>query len=277
MPGKVRIVFLLFLALLLPLGLANAQTAGENWPLGARGAAMGNAAVTLSDIWAASHNQAGLAGLQAPAFGAYFENSFGLKELSLRAAAAAVPLSTGVLGASFAYFGYPDYNESKIGLAYGMSLNHWLAVGIQLGYFNTHIANEYGNQGVAAGELGVQVFPVEGLAMALHVFNPTRSRYSGYDDVRLPTFFRGGLAYRFTDDFLLSAEAAQDLDNPPDFRVGAEYAFAGSLFFRAGVSTQPLQTSFGLGYVFQGLQASLAFSRHEVLGYTTHFGMSYQF
>ncbi|HIO72826.1 MAG TPA: hypothetical protein EYN38_06955, partial [Flavobacteriales bacterium] len=39
---------------------------GENYPIGARSAAMGNASVTFTDLWAVHHNQAELAGLTSP-------------------------------------------------------------------------------------------------------------------------------------------------------------------------------------------------------------------
>ena len=46
----------------------------ENYPVGARSAAMGNATVMMSDLWSIHHNQAGLASIENISVGFHFEN-----------------------------------------------------------------------------------------------------------------------------------------------------------------------------------------------------------
>jgi len=48
-------------------------------------------------------------------------------------------------------------------------------------------------------------------------------------------------------------------------------------FIRAGISTNPVQNSFGIGYVHNRLKADIAFSTHQLLGITPHFTVIYEF
>ncbi|TVQ90189.1 MAG: hypothetical protein EA393_06355, partial [Bacteroidetes bacterium] len=109
---------LLLLTFLLVSTINFSHAANDNYPFGGRAAGMGNAAVTLYDFWAISHNQAGLAKMQNIAAGVYFENRFLIEELNFGAGAVVYPTPSGVLGFNFTYFGFELYNESKLGLAY---------------------------------------------------------------------------------------------------------------------------------------------------------------
>ena len=133
----------------------NVLAGGENYPIGARSAAMGNASTMLSDLWAVHHNQAGLAGLTSPVAGIHYENRFSLQELSLKAAAFALPLAGdghSVIGLSMVSFGYSAYSDMKVGLAFGKQLGDKYSVGLQLDYLQTSIGNEYGRKGAVAAD-----------------------------------------------------------------------------------------------------------------------------
>lgn len=265
----------LFPALLM-LVLTSSRAFGDNWPVGARHAGMGYTGVAYGGIWGVYHNQAALAGIEGFGFGAYFQNNFNINELSVKAASFTLPVFNGVAGAAFTHFGYSGYSETKFGLAYAMELGDKLEAGIQIDYFNTHIANEFGNEGTPTGEMGIRYQPFENLVFGAHVFNPFRAKLSGYQDERLPTFFRAGVAYTFANRFLLTAEGVQDMNQHTELRVGAEYYALDHLFLRAGFSTNPGVVHFGIGAAFTGIDANISFSRHPVLDYATHLGITYR-
>jgi len=50
------------------------KAGNEDYPIGARSAAMGNASVSLSDMWSAHHNQAGLGFVRNISAGVSYEN-----------------------------------------------------------------------------------------------------------------------------------------------------------------------------------------------------------
>ena len=55
---------------------------GQGWaPAGSRSRAMGDASVTLQDVWAYHHNPAAIVGIKKVAFGISYENRFLLKTL----------------------------------------------------------------------------------------------------------------------------------------------------------------------------------------------------
>ena len=264
-------LFLISTAFLLISITANAGD--DNYPVGARSAGMSHSTVMLSDIWSIYHNQAGMAWVENISFGVHFENMYFVEETSLKSAAFALPVKSGVFGLHFSYFGYSRYNEAKVGLSFAKSIADIVAVGIQLDYFNTNIGSEYGNQGAAVAEIGIQARPTENLYIGTHLFNVTRAKIPNYDEEPLPTIFRFGLGYNFFDKLLLTTEIEKDTSFKPIYKVGGEYRLLDNLYLRGGISTAHSRYSFGLGFMFKKIHADLAFSEHDFLGFTTHISM----
>lgn len=251
--------------------------ANDNYPLGSRAAAMGNAAVAINDIWSVHHNQAGLGYLSALQAGFHHENKFLVPEFGLQALALAVPTRPGTIGFSYSYFGFSKYNESKLGLAFGRMFGNRLAAGIQVNYLYTYIAEDYGNAGNITVEGGLVAEPVSGLFIAAHVYNPTGTDIKTYYDEPVPTVFRIGLAGYLGERILAGLEAEKEMERRTVFKAGAEMGVIESLYLRAGIASDPFHSSFGLGYIFGGIIADIAFTRHQVLGFTPHFTISYIF
>jgi hypothetical protein len=269
---KVAPFFILFLTFFMLHGFS------QNYPSGACASGMGNSSVVVPNIWSTYHNQAGLDYLEQITFGAYFENWFGLSELGLKTAALAVPTKTGTFGLDFSYFGYDKFNEMKMGLAYSKKFADIIAVGIQLDYFNIHQGDIYGNVGIPVAEIGILSEPIDKLFIGAHVFNPWRAQVDDYQNEKMPTVFRIGMGYKFTDKVLMTIETEKDLEiSKPIFKSGIEYNFISSLYLRGGISTNPVTTAFGIGYKLKGVSLDLAFKHHQILGYNVGISMYYTF
>ena len=267
-----------FFIFILLVSLCNIAKAGhENFPLGARQAGMGSTGAAFPDIWSATHNQAGLALLQKPTFGLFYESRFALKELGLKAGAFAYPTSSGVFAIDLMQFGYSKYNESRIGLAFAKSLGANFSAGIKFDYLNTYFSEEYGNKGTFIAELGLLAKPAEHLYIGGHIYNINRAKIAAYNDERIPTLLTVGIAYEFSEKVLCTVEAEKDLEYKAIYKAGMEYRFMENLFLRAGVTSNPNQMSFGIGYVYKRIKADIAFSSHQVLGITPHVGFIYEF
>ncbi len=248
----------------------------ENYPSGAREAGMANAAVVLSDIWSNFLNQAGLARVDAFTVGAFYENRFMVTQYALRSFALAVPTYGGTIGASYSYFGYSKYNESKTGLAFGKAFGEKIAAGIQMDYLHVHIDGEYGNSDALTMEAGLLAEPVSNFLIGAHVYNPLRAKYNKFTNERVPTVFRVGMGYWFSDNLIVCVESLKNLDEEMNINMGTEYRLLKSIYLRAGLSTSRISSySFGVGFVLKGLNADLAFSDHSILGFTPHISMSY--
>lgn len=248
------------------------HAANDNYPYGGRQAGMGNAAVAVYDFWALSHNQAGLARLDRPAAGFYFENRFMVKEMGLGAAGVALPVNSGVFGLSLSYFGYSQYHESKVGLAYARSFGERLSAGVQFNYMYTYVGGDYSN---AAGnvtiEAGMIYEVLPGLNIAAHIFNPTRTRLASVNDLYdeyIPVIFRLGMAYSFSERILVSIETEKDIDRKPVLKAGLEYQVVERFFVRGGVGTNPTSNAFGVGFHTGFFTIDLSASYHHVLGYS---------
>jgi len=245
--------------------------------IGGRSLAVSGSSVTYRDVWSQYHNQAGLAFLKGINVGLGFQNAFMVKELSTKSIAVALPVKSGVFGLNYAYFGYPKFNENKIGLAFAKSLGKRIAIGLQIDYLFTHIDGDYGNKGNAIGEIGILSEPIDNLLIGAHLYNVWRSKLSTIDDEYLPTIFKIGASYRLYQIALLSVEFEKDLDLDPVFKSGLEFELVKNFDFRAGIATNPTVFSFGFGYSYQSFNLNIAFSKHPVLGYSSGISIIYVF
>lgn len=254
---------------LVPFAGIRAQS--DNFTLGSRAAAMGNAYVAESDIWSVQHNQAGLGWYNNLSLGFHHENRFIVPEYSLHAIALTLPSKPATIGISYSYFGYQLYNETKIGLGAGKSFGDKFSAGVQANLHYAYLEGDYGNRSALSIEGGIQYRPVQNLTIGAHIFNPTRARISAYQEDTIPTVFRTGFALRPSEKLCVSVETEKRLSPGMRFRAGLEYELMENLFIRTGILSNPFQSTFGLGYGIPRVSADLAFTRHQILGFTPHF------
>ena len=268
-----------FLILLCLIHLVIIGYAGnDNYPAGAAAAGMGHTGVTIQNLWAVSHNQAGLAGLDKITAGVYYDRRFNLDETSVKSFALALPVAKlGVFGVHFNMFGFSLYNEKKAGVSYARKFGESVNVGVQLNYLNTYIAEDYGSNNAIAVEGGARVVLMEDLTAGVHIFNPTQARLAEYDDERIPTILKFGLSYTFSKKVQAALETEKDIDQDAVFKGGIEYRPVDAIYIRAGISTNPVMNSFGAGFVVKNLQIDIAASMHQSLGYTPHMSLTYTF
>ncbi len=249
----------------------------RNFQIGARSAAMGNASVSLSDVWSAQQNQAGLGFLTNISTGIYYENRFLLKELSVRAAVVALPIKGGTLGMCFTNFGYSLYHENKYSLSFSKTFGNHFSTGIAMDYLTTKIAEGYGNKGVLTVEAGMLARPLEKLTIGVHVFNPTRTKLADYNDERLSTIIRLGADYAFSEKVVLAIETEKDISKKMNFKLGIEYKVATKLCLRTGLSTNPALSSFGFGMHLKNLTIDFSATHHPTLGVSPQLDWVYTF
>ena len=257
----------------------NSLASNDNYPAGARAAAMGQVSVMYPGFWSTWHNQAGLGFYDQFALGFHHENRFVVPEFSLHAVGATIPTGRGTFGFSCHYFGHPVYHESKFGLAFGKAFHERFAVGLQLDYLNTYINNELGNSGTLAIEAGIMAEPVDNLLLGFHVYNPTGATIPKMKDEKVPVILRFGLGYRFGERLLLGVETEKDLDMAGlPYKLGLEYRLIDYIYARMGIMLQGyVEHSFGMGFKLLGFHASLAFSYQQLVGYTPYFSLHYAF
>ncbi|MBK9421255.1 MAG: hypothetical protein IPN44_09380 [Flavobacteriales bacterium] len=264
----------LALAVLLPV-FAMAQ--GEPVSTGARFAGMGYAGVTLSDLWNVSGNQAGLAGLEHPVAGAYYQQHWLSPDLAMQGLAVALPVGKGCFAASANSFGNDLYAQRTFGLAYAMKLSDDWRVGVQLDYLNVRLGDNYGSTGAITAELGVQAKITEHLWVGAHLYNPNRAKLGGPYEEEVPTILTAGLGYFFNDQVVLTGEVSKDIDRTEQYHAGIEYRPIQALFLRTGISTGPTKAHFGAGLRIKQLELDIAAVMRSQLGLTPMVNLNYRF
>ena len=248
----------------------------DNFPVGSKPAALANAYVMESDLWSVFHNQAGLGSYKNLSIGFHHENKFIVNEYSLHALAFTVPVKPGTFGLSYSYFGFDEYNESKIGLGFGKTFGPSFSAGVQLNMHRIFILGDYGNRNSLSVEGGIQYKPAENVSLGIHVFNPTRSKISPYDQDTIPTIFRAGISYTPYKKLWLGLETQKTFDRELQIKAGVQYQVIQSLYLRTGIVTNPVQNTFGVGYEIDWASADIAFTHHQILGFTPHFTFQFK-
>jgi hypothetical protein len=247
----------------------------QGWlPVGARSNSMANASVSLSDAWAYHHNPGALAGVDKLSIGVSYENRFLLRELQSQGFVYAQPLKKGVISMGVQSYGFTNYRTLRSGLGYSMKLSEKLMAGVQLNYQSLRLSEVYGSKQTVTAEFGMFFSLTERWSMGMSVFNLGRAKLSDYQDDRFSTLMRLGTNYRFSDKFMVVAEAEKDLDHPLRLKGGMEYAIAKPFFFRCGVSTKPVELTVGFGYKLKNVQLDLGSAYHQQLGWSPHVGLT---
>lgn len=253
----------------------------QNNTIGGRSAALSGASSTLTDVWSAHNNQAGLAFVRSAEAGAYYENRFLLKELSYSALAVAIPLKqNGTFGLTYTNFGYSIFRQTKAGLGYGMKFGENFSAGVQLDYFYTLIndaAGIYGRKGIVTGELGFLARLTKQVTFSGHIYNPIRAKIADYNNEILPIIIKSGLQYKVSEKVFLAAEAEKSSYSKMNFKGGIEYQASQEIYIRGGGQSNPVQMAFGAGFRFKGLNLDLSSSWHSILGFSPQMGLSYRF
>ena len=272
--------FCIPLSILLISGLTFVvRASNDNYPTGARAAAIGGVTVMYPDFSSVWHNQAGLGFYPHFSVGINHENRFLVPEFGLSSIGITLPTTTGTFGLSWSHFGYPRYHENKFGLALGKSFHERFSAGLQINYLYVSIDDEPGSSGTVAIEAGIMAEPVDKLMIGIHIFNPTAAIHRKLNNERIPVIMRLGIGYHFDDRLFLGIETEKDLDiRKPLYRAGVEYRLIDYIYIRTGLSVQEyVQHSFGLGLTMHNFQADLAFSFQQIIGYTPYLSLRYVF
>jgi hypothetical protein len=156
-----------------------------------------------------------------------------------------------------------------------MAFGPGLRAGVQLDYLQTQIGEGYGSQGAVAAEFGVQAQLVENLWIGAHIYNVNRAKIGDFNNERIPTIFRLGLSYTFSEKLFLAIETEKDIDFLATYKAGLEYVIIPELALRVGVSTKPTTMYAGIGIDLGRFKIDIASTFHQVLGASPEIGLVY--
>lgn len=237
------------------------------YPVSASYTGLGAYSNTYIDVFSFHANQATLAKMKIASAGIYGEKRFLLNELGLYSAAVTVPTSSGNFGFDARYYGFADYNESQVGLAYGRTLGRKADIGVQFNYYNVRIAG-YGNASAINFEIGTIFHLTENLNAGLQVYNPVGGSLGKNGEEKLASVYSVGAGYDGSGKFFMSIAIEKEEDKPVNVSAGLQYKFLPQLLTRFGVSTGTSSLYFGVGFGFKLMRIDVVTSYYSQLGIT---------
>ncbi len=243
--------------------------------IGGRSGGLAGSGIFFSDVWAAENNPAGLGFMRQWGAGISYQNHFLLPEMAHKSAVFSLPTNSGSFGLSVRQFGYELYSENKVGLSYGQALSKTFSLGIQLNYLNTQIAESYGSTGGLSGNIGLYAKITEKLSLAALLVNPNKLELAEAADERYPSRLNLGLAYEISSKVLLLSEVEKDIDFEENIKLGMEYHPNEMFFFRLGYATQPSQSTFGFGLLFNSFVLDVSSGIYSEIGLSPQVSLSF--
>lgn len=256
-----RLLSVLLLSFIISIpSVTEAQTV-----LGARAVGLSQAVTAVPDYeWSVFYNPALMSaeGSHASFFSIRY---YGLSELSDYAIAGTHATSFGTFGVGLHTYGFDLFRESRYRIAY---MNEFYNVRMGIVANMTHYAIErYGSAAGFTADLGIAYPIVEGLWLGARATNLNRGTIGEVEE-ELPREFSIGLSYELSDRALFVSDLVKDVQFPFSYRGAVEVTIIDILRARAGVTTEPLTYSLGIGYVSSIIRADIAMQRHEFLGWS---------
>lgn len=248
-------------------------------PTGARSAAMGGCGTALNDVESATINIASIARQRRSQVALSYRNEYLQTKLSYKSLTATYTIKkSGSLMAHYTHYGSTTYNEQQAMLGYALPVSQKLSLGVGVDYLHSGASIAGYSENLLTCSLGLQFYPTERLTLGTSVFNPLFVKSSStIVEMRIPVDFRVGIAYRILQPLLATVEVEKNIYETAALRCGLEYTYNSWLSARVGMSTQPMNLTFGAGVNRSHYAIDLALQYHTILGLTPHLSLLYQF
>lgn len=258
-----RKIYLFSILFLLPGFYVSAQSIRK--PIAASYIGLGAYSLHHVDAFSFTANQAALAQVKSPAFGVYGERRFLMASNNMYSAVFVIPTKEGNFGFQADYFGYKNYNESQLGIAYARSVGTKLDIGVKFNYYAFRIPT-YQSSSTVNFEIGAIAHLTEKLHAGIHIYNPVGGKLSKTDNEKVGSIFKFGVGYEAGEDFIISAEIVKNEDLPVNVIAGVQYNFAQQFYARAGIATENESPFAGAGVMWNNLRLDMTASYHPQLG-----------
>lgn len=271
-------VFKIFIIVTATMWSFHLSGQGINRGAGGRQSAMGGCGVALEGSFGMVHNQALMVFQPGFSMGVFYENPYMLKGISNNYLYCSSPMPFGgVSGIDVSYFGYSNWQELMVGLAYSRQLGKRFSAGIKINYYHVSQPEGYENMGVPLAEAGIYYGLTNDIWFGVHVMNPNMVRWQKNSDYRLPAIMNMGLLWRISDWALVTAEFEKEVHQDFVIKAGLEYKADERFYIRAGTAIHPNIHTVGFGYKSGFLMADVAAGWHSVFGIIPHLSLSFDF
>lgn len=267
---------LLVIALLYMPVIGYSQNATVHSPIISHYPSSGAYSYNFRDAFSIISNIGALSMLQSGNAGVYGERKFMLAETGMYTAIVTLPVSPGNFALQTDYFGYQSFQESQIGLAYGIPLNETTGISAKINYYTIRIPT-YFHLSTVNFELGTVIQISDQLHTGISIYNPLNSSLGKNSGQRIASVYKTGLGYEVSPSFLTQLEVIKEKDKDVTIHGSLQYKPLPQIFARAGYLTDRSSGYFGVGYLYKGLRADFSFSFHQQLGLSPGLLLLYQF
>ncbi|MEO6838342.1 MAG: hypothetical protein ABI185_08125 [Ginsengibacter sp.] len=234
-------------------------------PVSASYTGLGAYSMNHVDLFSVTSNTAALAQIKNPSLGVYGERRFLLAETNMFSGLVAFQTEEGNFAFQADYFGFKNYNESQLGIAYARSAGKKLDLGIKFNYYSFRIPG-FENPSTFNFEIGAIVHLTEKLNAGVHFYNPVGGKLSKTQDDKLSSIYTFGIGYEASENFLISTEIVKQEDQPVNVIAGVQYHFEKQFFARFGISSQNNSPYAGAGVSWDNFRVDMTVSYHPQLG-----------
>jgi hypothetical protein len=234
-------------------------------PVSASYIGLGAYSVNHVDVFSVTSNPAALAQIKDPAAGVFGEKRFLLAETNFYSAIVAVPSKHGNFAFQADYFGFKNYNESQLGIAYARNVGSKLDLGIKFNYYSFRIPG-FESPSAVNFEIGAVAHLTEKLNAGIHFYNPVGGQLSKTENDKLAAIYSFGIGYEASDNFLISTEIEKQEDMPVNVNAAVQYHFAQQFFARFGIASQNESPFAGAGILWNQFRLDVTASYHPQLG-----------
>ncbi len=228
---------------------------------------LGAYSINHVDAFSFTANQAALAQVKDAAIGVYGEQRFLLNATNMYSAVLVLPSSQGNFGVQADYFGFKNYNESQLGIAYARSLGRALDIGVKFNYYSFRIP-AYQSSSTVDFEIGAIAHLTDKFNVGFHLYNPVGGSLSKTDNEKLSSVYKFGMGYEASENFLVSAEIIKEENLPVNVDAGIQYNFQKQFFVRVGISSDNESPYAGAGLSWNDIRVDVSASYHPQLGFT---------
>jgi hypothetical protein len=160
-----------------------------------------------------------------------------------------------------------------VGAGYGYRFGQ-ISLGARVDMLQVSIEG-LGSRRVVLGTLGgqIEVLPNR-LTFGASLYNLSQTKLASYQDERVPTVLKAGLAYRPGTQVLLVVETEKDVERAANFKAGLEYRPVPVLAARLGLASLTEQASAGIGLATGSFQLDYAAAFQQALGFSHHLSIS---
>ena len=272
---QAKLIYALLTLLLLSGVCLKGYSIGNETQVGAREVSMGNGSVALISPFSVFQNQGALAFIKDFSVAIDYRQPYLIETLSDRAVALVLPFSPATFAIGIEQMGIPDYNESRFGLAMAKKFGERFSAGLQFNYFMIDFPEQGRSRGTFLIEFGILYQTRSNMAFGLHIFNPAKGTIESLNlRKQYPFRANSGIALKPSEHLIFTGAIGYCSDLPLNLSMGIEYQLNDRFFFRGGISGEPVQHSFGIGYKYNSFGIDFAIMHHKTLGYTPSLSMN---